>query len=394
MSVQRIAIVGGGPIGLEAALYGRRLGYSVDLYERNAIGGNVAAWGFVRLFTPWRMVTTPLGLATLTESEHPVPSLWESPTGREFRERYLLPLARSRAMAGSLRIGLDVRSIRRELPSPSSPLSIVLSDAGGQSHIARADAVLDCSGTYNHHRWAGRGGVPAPGEKTLEARIWYHIPDILHEQRSRFAGRHTLLVGTGHSAATALVYLKQLAEQHPQTKVTWAIGRYGQALAAADEDPLPPRRRLVESVLAMTHAAPSWLDVRENAVIEKVRGQVDPQEPMAIRLREEGEAADLEVDELLALVGYSPDNSILEGLHVPEAAYAKSAAEPEAVLPHTADSTFFVLGAKSYGTSGNFLLPIGHRQIRDAYRLITKDASVDLYVQLGGSPGEADPGEE
>jgi len=38
----RIAVLGAGPIGLEAALYGRFLGYDVDVYERGAGVAHVA----------------------------------------------------------------------------------------------------------------------------------------------------------------------------------------------------------------------------------------------------------------------------------------------------------------------------------------------------------------
>ena len=36
-----IAVLGAGPIGLEAALYGRFLGYAVNVYERGRVGDNL-----------------------------------------------------------------------------------------------------------------------------------------------------------------------------------------------------------------------------------------------------------------------------------------------------------------------------------------------------------------
>ena len=52
----RIAVLGAGPIGLEAALYARTLHYPVIVYERGRVGEYVQRWGHVRLFTPdwWR----------------------------------------------------------------------------------------------------------------------------------------------------------------------------------------------------------------------------------------------------------------------------------------------------------------------------------------------------
>ena len=50
MSGKRIAIVGAGPIGLEAALHGQSLGHRVQVYERGTIGENMNRWGHVTLF--------------------------------------------------------------------------------------------------------------------------------------------------------------------------------------------------------------------------------------------------------------------------------------------------------------------------------------------------------
>ena len=39
----------------------------------------------------------------------------------------------------------------------------------------------------------------------------------------RFAGRHTTVVGAGHSAANTLLNLATLAEPEPGTRITWVI---------------------------------------------------------------------------------------------------------------------------------------------------------------------------
>ena len=61
-----IAILGAGPIGLEAALYARVLGYDVVVYEAGShVAASVCEWGHVRMFTPFGMNRSPLGLAAL-----------------------------------------------------------------------------------------------------------------------------------------------------------------------------------------------------------------------------------------------------------------------------------------------------------------------------------------
>ena len=61
----RLAILGAGPVGLEAALYASALGYPFALYERGQPSENLRAWGHVKLFTPFGMNVSPLGRATL-----------------------------------------------------------------------------------------------------------------------------------------------------------------------------------------------------------------------------------------------------------------------------------------------------------------------------------------
>src|SRR5690348_1003548 len=111
----RIAILGAGPIGLEAALYARYLGYDVDVYERGRVGEHFLQWGHGRMFTPFGESVSPLGLAALTAQDES----WKPPaagallTGREFVERYLAPLSRSDLLADSVHERTEALAISR-----------------------------------------------------------------------------------------------------------------------------------------------------------------------------------------------------------------------------------------------------------------------------------------
>ena len=67
MERKRIAIVGAGPVGLEAALYGATRGHDVALYERGRIAEHVRQWAHVKLFSPFEINRSPLGLQALRE---------------------------------------------------------------------------------------------------------------------------------------------------------------------------------------------------------------------------------------------------------------------------------------------------------------------------------------
>src|SRR3954468_21728205 len=56
----RLAILGAGPVGLEAALAAAERGWEFTVYEAGrSAGANVRDWGHVRLFTPWEMNVSP-----------------------------------------------------------------------------------------------------------------------------------------------------------------------------------------------------------------------------------------------------------------------------------------------------------------------------------------------
>src|SRR5438309_956377 len=90
----RIAILGAGPIGLEAALYGRKLGFSVTVYERGRAAEHVRRWGHVRLFSPFGMNVTALGKAAIQADNprHEFPGDGDCIAGKDHVAAYLEPL--------------------------------------------------------------------------------------------------------------------------------------------------------------------------------------------------------------------------------------------------------------------------------------------------------------
>ncbi|TIW21641.1 MAG: FAD-dependent oxidoreductase, partial [Mesorhizobium sp.] len=50
-----VAVIGGGPVGLAAAVHLLEQGVPVKLYEAGtAVASNLRDWGHVRVFSPWR----------------------------------------------------------------------------------------------------------------------------------------------------------------------------------------------------------------------------------------------------------------------------------------------------------------------------------------------------
>src|SRR5436309_6415106 len=88
-----LAIIGAGPVGLEAAAEALEHGFDVHVFEQGEAGSHPIAWGHVRMFTPWRMNVGAASRRLLERGGWTPPDPSACPTGREFAESYLAPLA-------------------------------------------------------------------------------------------------------------------------------------------------------------------------------------------------------------------------------------------------------------------------------------------------------------
>src|SRR5262245_53443789 len=184
----RLAILGAGPIGLEAALYARFLGYDVAIYEAGEVAASVRRWGHVQMFTPFSMNHSPLGLAAIQahDESYQAPAAGDLLTGRQWIDRYLLPLAQTDLLADHMRLHTTVLAVGKEellkgeLPGHTHrgdwSFRVLSQSAGGAERIDAFDGVLDCTGVFTRANWLGHGGVPAAGELALEQEIEYRLP--------------------------------------------------------------------------------------------------------------------------------------------------------------------------------------------------------------------------
>ncbi|HEY2801879.1 MAG TPA: hypothetical protein VGI85_14910 [Chthoniobacterales bacterium] len=382
----KIAIVGAGPVGLEAAMTALERGYEVCIYERGEIAEAVRQWGHVRMFSPFGMNTSPLGIARLHLDGIKLPQPETLLTGAEFRESYLLPLARSFTKylcenCRVLAIGRSRRLKRDFIADPergAAPFRLLLRDNEGE-RIALADIVLDCSGTFGQPNHLGEGGIPVPGEAAFSERIHYGVPDLTGGSLERFAGRRILLVGAGHSAATVVCDLSCRA---PKAGIVWLIRDPRSApVAEVPNDPLPARSAL---------AAEANRLVRENRVQLLCDASIDSLRPgrrdIEVRCENsDGQTNMVTVDEIVAATGYRPDLTMTRELQVQtcwatEGTYSLAApllgeagadclttpAFGAETLLHP-EPGFFTLGMKSYGRAPNFLLRTGYEQVASVF---------------------------
>jgi hypothetical protein len=209
----------------------------------------------------------------------------------------------------------------------------------------------------------------------VAAFITGSVPDpVPILMRRNFTRRHSRAVDP-----IMLTTLSKLVSEFPRTRVTWVFQQWGEILELVDEDPLPGRSALAEKALRLTASPPLWLTLLENAEVECITAE----RGKSIILRQRSNRFTRHADEIVAAVGYRPDESVFSPLGGrPDCACAnetRNVIDSQTLhLPgtHTAGPAggqivtvapgYYLLGAKSCGSNTNFLLRAGHLQVSDA----------------------------
>jgi hypothetical protein len=365
------------------------------------VAANVLAWGHVRMFSPFGMNRSPLGLAALRAQDPACKPPADDALlyGRDFATEYLLPLARSDLLVDGLHEQTEVVAAGRDMllkgelsgdERGAADFRLLVRGTTPGDHarerFATADAVIDATGTFGHHNWLGPGGIAALGELAAAGHIEYGLPDVLGRDRQRYASRNVLLVGAGHSAATNLVALAELAGQAPDTWVTWVVRRAcddekaPQPLAVMADDPLPERLRLARSANRLAGDDANHVTFLGGTTVEAVSWHADLAR-FSVRLAGK-HAGEHEFDQIIANVGYHADSGIYRELQVgesPTAAAPRATGAQSLIVP---EPDFYVLGAKSFGRDSRFLISDGLDQIRELFAIIGDRADLDLYATM------------
>jgi hypothetical protein len=388
-------------VGLAAAAH--LLAYGLEplvLEVASGIAANVRDWGHVRLFSPWRYNIDKAARVLLERAGWVGPELEELPTGKEVVERYLSPLAELPEIASRLRFGHRVVAISRQhmdkvKTGGRDALSFVVrvETAEGESEIL-AQAVLDASGTWATPNPMGANGLPALGEKAHGDRIFYGIPDATGALRGRYAGKRTVVVGSGHSAANALLDLAALAEREPGTGVVWAVRGTDlqRAFGGGDADALAGRGALGTALR----------ELQERGAVEVVTGfrvgRVDAAGGKLVIGSGDGRRIE-GVDEIVVATGQRPDLAPLRELRLKLDPWLEctSALGPlidpnlhscGTVRPHGVrelsheEPGFYTVGMKSYGRAPTFLMATGYEQVRSIAAFLAGDVEAAYDVRL------------
>lgn len=394
-----VVVVGAGPVGLAAAAELVERGLEPLVLERaDVAGAAVARWHHVRLFSPWSELVAPAAGRLLAAAGWTPPPATEYPLGAEWASRYLRPLAD--VLGERVRFGAEVVGVARrgrdrvvDTGRDTEPLTVHVRHQDGREERVVARAVVDASGTWSAPGPLGADGLPALGERAAADRIGYRIPDLDDPAvRARYAGRHVAVVGSGHSALTALVALTGLADE--STRLTWVLrrGAVGAAFGGGDADQLPARgalgRRARQAVAA--GRVQVLTGFRTDSVHRADSGR--------LRLVSAGQEVS-EVDEVLVLTGFRPDLSWLSEVRLDLDPTLQAPArlapliDPNAhscgtVRPHGAaelshpEPDVYLVGMKSYGRAPTFLALTGYEQVRSVAAALAGDHESAGRVEL------------
>ncbi len=401
-----IAIIGAGPVGLAAAAQLSLRNQRFILLEAGPrVGASIRKWSHVQVFSPWKYMLDEAARALLSRTSWVAPDDDGYPTGGELVSAYLEPLAQLPEIQPHLRVSTRVLSVARhgydKLKSggkdgearSKAPFAITLETAAGEQ-LLMASAVIDASGTYEQPNPLGASGTPALGERALADRINYGIPDVAGHDRARYANKHVVVVGSGHSAFNTLIGLADLHARAPNTRITWAVRRSeaGQMFGGGGDDQLEARGALgtrVQSLITQGVLRMAWGF--------KI-AQIKHAEAALAIVAEDGRT--LIADEVIANTGFRPDLAMLGELRLdlddrneaPRALaplidpnlHSCGTVYPHGYneLKHVAEPGFYIVGMKSYGRAPTFLMLTGYEQVRSITAALAGDMQAALDVRL------------
>ncbi|WP_370872173.1 NAD(P)-binding domain-containing protein [Spirilliplanes yamanashiensis] len=392
-----VVVVGAGPVGLAAAAHLHEQGLLFLVLEAgDSVAASVRQWGHVALFSPWRYNIDAAARRLLDAAGWAAPDDETLPTGAQLVEEYLQPLAKLPAIAPHLRFGARVATVSRVgvdrvRTAGRADLPFVVRLADGTDVIA--SAVVDASGTWRSPSPLGVNGLPAHGELDAGDLIEHALPDVLGADRDAHAGAHTVVVGSGHSAANTLLDLARLAETAPGTRITWAVrgGSAQRAFGGEGADELPARGALGSGLRALVDTGRVTLVTGFG--VHTVRRTGAGVELVAT------DGRTVTADRVVAATGFRPDHGITTELRLdldPILGCTRTLADvidPNehscgTVPPHGykelghPEPNYYAVGMKSYGRAPTFLMATGYEQVRSIAAALAGDFEAADDVQL------------
>ena len=251
MEKHELVIIGAGPAGMSAAIYGKRAGLDVLVLERGAPGGQINNTDEI-------------------ENYPGVPHATGPEVGEMFKNH-------------ALKFGTEIRRVDNSKVELRDDKKIVITQTSGQSTEIEAEAVIVATGT--HFR---RLGCEGEAEHIGQGVSFCAVCDAMF-----FEDLEVAVVGGGNTAVEEADYLTKFASK------VYIIHR-------RDEF------RADRSAIARTLANPK-IEPVYNSVVEKIEGN-GMVENIVVKNVKTGEKSDLPAAGVFMFVGQEPDDDCVKGL--------------------------------------------------------------------------------
>ncbi|MFB1100473.1 NAD(P)-binding domain-containing protein [Terribacillus sp. JSM ZJ617] len=393
-----VLIIGAGPIGLAAAAHLVEYDLAFVILEKGeSVGSNILEWGHVQLFSPWEYNTNQAATKLLSETEWQHPDKDKLPTGQELVNGYLKPLSQLQVLQENIRFNSEVIAVTKDgadklkSDNRNERAFVVHYKNGSKLEKVRASAIIDVSGTWQNPNPPYADGVWL--DSSIKDSVHTNIPAV-QQKPEVFKNKHTVVIGSGHSALNTLLNLAELKADHPLTKISWILRRASpvSAFGGEEQDQLAARGALGSSAHKLVEQG--VIDVFAPYNVE----EIDYDGSKYTLSSKEGNVIS-SVDEIVVNTGARPDYSFLrEVRYVIDPIVESTPAlapliDPNlhscgTVRPHGEEElkhpekNFYFAGVKSYGRAPTFLLATGYEQVRSIVASIAGDVESAKQVQL------------
>jgi hypothetical protein len=269
-----IGIIGGGPVGIEAAIYARFLGYFVSIFEERRVAHRMLDWHTRPLAVPMSQCTTSLGHAAILAQN---PDYQRCPadqigTGQSYANDYLIPLAKTDLLFDDIHFLSPVQDVSRlatfstdqVLPQEraNDEFRILVHGRHRGPWIARADIVIDCRGVHQQMAGMGPGGGLAIGELDLRDTFYKHSPRDRKFELRALKDRRICLVGRTWRAAQFANEFMEIFGNATDTRLTWVL-------------PLQPPEIIAPIVEHIRQAEPPNISLQTALGVEQIERSQD-----------------------------------------------------------------------------------------------------------------------
>ena len=399
-----VAIIGAGPVGLAAAAHLSIRNQPFLLFEvGNTVASNILTWKHIRVFSPWRYNIDNAARQLLEQTNWQAPNEEGLPTGEELYQQYFKPFAELPFIKPNILLNSKVISIgrknmdkmktwgREELPYVVQVLH------NSEVNQYEVKAVIDASGTWNSPNPIGSGGNYAVGELENKRKIFYGIPDILHQHEARYKNKSVLIIGSGHSSINAILELDKLKAKYPATEIHWVLRKKNvrDVYGGQEADALEARGALGIKIEQLVNE--DRVNVYTPFQIQQINSKDN--KLTIVGFQHDEKFALPQIDEIISNTGSRPDFSFLREVRLSIDSSLESVTEIAELIdpnihscgtvrPHGEkelqhpDKDFYIVGSKSYGRAPTFLMATGYEQVRSIAAVIDGDMVAARNVEL------------